>query len=261
VAGTARREPPSLPSRIAEKSDIGGLTRTISAAFCADPLWTWAFPEVAKQEPYWRLLINGALRYPWVWVAGDYAAVTVWIPPGESELSDQEEASVAALLEDLLGPRSADVMELVERFGAWHPAEPHYYLSLLGTHPDARGYGHGMALLAENLARIDEQRMPAYLESSNPANDERYKSLGFARVGEFSTPDDRHTVATMWRDPRWLRSPACASRRVAGRRSGRRGGACRASRLHAGPRAVWSPPAHSPRFLRRGRRLGSSLSE
>lgn len=59
-----------------------------------------------------------------------------------------------------------------------------------------------MSLLAENLARIDEEGMPAYLESSNPDNDERYERVGFRRVGEFSTPDRSRTVATMWREAR-----------------------------------------------------------
>jgi predicted GNAT family acetyltransferase len=59
-----------------------------------------------------------------------------------------------------------------------------------------------MALLAENLRRIDEEGMPAYLESSNPANDARYERAGFRRTGEFTTPDDTRTVATMWREPR-----------------------------------------------------------
>jgi GNAT superfamily N-acetyltransferase len=195
-------EPPSLQSRVAVASDLDGLTGTISAAFRTDPLWSWAFPERATIEPYWRLMINSALRYPWVWIAGDYAAATVWIPPGERELTEQEEQHLAPLLDDLLGPWASQVMELIERFDAAHPTEPHYYLSLFGTHPDARGHGHGMALLAENLAQIDEQGMPAYLESSNPANDRRYQSLGFARVGEFTTPDESHAVTTMWRDPR-----------------------------------------------------------
>jgi GNAT superfamily N-acetyltransferase len=39
--------------------------------------------------------------------------------------------------------------------------EPHYYLSLLGTRDEHRGRGLGMALLKENLARIDAERMPA----------------------------------------------------------------------------------------------------
>jgi hypothetical protein len=59
-----------------------------------------------------------------------------------------------------------------------------------------------MALLADNLARIDSEGMPAYLESSNPENDPRYERLGFERAGEFERPDGRLTCSTMWREPR-----------------------------------------------------------
>jgi predicted GNAT family acetyltransferase len=79
---------------------------------------------------------------------------------------------------------------------------PHYYLSLLGTHDDHRGKGTGMALLRENLARIDAEGAPAYLESTNPANLARYESVGFVRLGEFAAPEGGPTVTTMWRDPR-----------------------------------------------------------
>jgi hypothetical protein len=58
-----------------------------------------------------------------------------------------------------------------------------------------------MGLLAANLADIDEQGMPAYLESSNRENDHRYERLGFVTVGEFETPDGARTVGCMWRDP------------------------------------------------------------
>jgi hypothetical protein len=59
-----------------------------------------------------------------------------------------------------------------------------------------------MALLGENLARLDELGMPAYLESSNRDNDHRYGRLGFVQVGEFAAPGGEPTVACMWRDPR-----------------------------------------------------------
>jgi hypothetical protein len=58
-----------------------------------------------------------------------------------------------------------------------------------------------MALLADGLARIDAEGLPAYLESSNSANDHRYERLGFGRVGEFKRPDEAVTVSTMWRPP------------------------------------------------------------
>lgn len=179
------------------------MTATLWAAFVHDPLWSWAFPGGDKLDVWWRFLVQNALRYQWVWVLGDYDAASVWIPPGRSELSDADEKRVEPLLQGLLGARAHQVLDLLERFEESHPRDvPHYYLSLLGTHPARRGHGVGMRLLADNLSRIDEQAMPAYLESSNPANVERYERVDFERVGAFSTSDGTHTVATMWRDPR-----------------------------------------------------------
>ena len=57
-----------------------------------------------------------------------------------------------------------------------------------------------MALLADNLARIDAEGRPCYLESTNPVNLDRYRSVGFADHGEFSLPDGGPTVTTMWRE-------------------------------------------------------------
>jgi GNAT superfamily N-acetyltransferase len=188
---------------VATGSDLEGVTKCLWLAFRDDPLWSWAFPDRDRLEPWWHFLIKSALRYPWVWVADEYAAASVWIPPGETELTADEEERVEPLLEDLVGPRAAAVMELLERFEESHPRDrPHYYLSLLGTHPDRRGQGLGMALLADNLALLDAEGVAAYLESSNPDNDRRYERLGFTQIGEFSTPDGRHRVATMWREPR-----------------------------------------------------------
>jgi len=191
-----------LPARIAAASDVDQITATLWAAFASDPLWTWAFPSADKLDVWWRFLVEAAIPYRWVWVLGDYDAVSVWIPPGERELSEADEQRVAPLMRELLGARADGVMALLDRFDRSHPHdEQHYYLSLLASHPEQRGRGLGMRLLAENLARIDERSMPAYLESSNPANIGRYERVGFRPVGSFSTPDDSHTVTTMWRRP------------------------------------------------------------
>jgi GNAT superfamily N-acetyltransferase len=189
--------------RRATNADLDQLTALLWLAFADDPLWSWAFPDREKLQPWWRFLIGSALRHRWVWVLGDYAAASVWIPPDCDELSRKEEDQVEGLLEDLIGSRASEVMQLLERFEACHPrGKPHYYLSILGTHPAHRGRGLGMRLVAQNLSLIDAERMPAYLESSNPANAQRYASAGFKRLGQFSTPDGSHAVSTMWRPPR-----------------------------------------------------------
>jgi GNAT superfamily N-acetyltransferase len=186
---------------------LAAVTETISLAFHDDPTWSWAFPDpVRRQEQYavfWPFVVAGALRYPWVLMTNACEAAAVWIPPGGTEFAEEDEALVGPLLEDLAGERAGEVMELLARFDAAHPHdEPHYYLSLLGTHPLHAGRGIGMTLLAESLARIDRERMPAYLESSNPANNHRYQRHGFEAIGEFYPPDSDIPVTTMWRKPR-----------------------------------------------------------
>jgi GNAT superfamily N-acetyltransferase len=152
---------------------------------------------------WWGLYMHSALRYGCVWMTDDGGAAALWIPPGETELSDEDEASVEPLLRELIGSHADDVLTLLDSFDSNHPRHTrHYYLSLLGTHPDHRGHGKGMGLLAANLAHIDDTGMPAYLESSNRANDHRYERLGFVQVGEFAAPAGGPTVACMWRDPR-----------------------------------------------------------
>ena len=86
--------------------------------------------------------MEGALRHPWVWLTAGGEAVSCWIPPGCTEMTDDQQRRLAALARRWLGPRAEDYLELLSRFEAAHPyEEPHFYLSLLATDPDHRGRG------------------------------------------------------------------------------------------------------------------------
>lgn len=102
--------------------------------------------------------------------------------PGGSELSPAGLESLETLLASALDPDgNTAIHELYERLEASRaPLGPHYYLSLLATHPDHRGRGVGQELLAEDLARWDAAGVPAYLESTNPATtiDTRERASG-----------------------------------------------------------------------------------
>jgi GNAT superfamily N-acetyltransferase len=192
--------------RVSTPADVETIVDVLTTAFFDDPLWGPAFPDIAARPrqaaALWRLLTRSAQRYDWVWVPDAVDAVAVWIPPGGVELTDAEEDGLEAYLTEACGADvAAGLLGIFAAFEAAHPREPHFYLSLLGTHASRRGRGIGTALLQHVLTLVDAERMPAYLESCNPVNDPLYRRHGFEPSGRFVVPSG-HVVTTMWRPAR-----------------------------------------------------------
>ena len=193
-------------AKIATEADYDAAVETIVQAFDADPLWSWMFPDpdrrAEQHATIFGLYVESALPNEAVWMTDDRAsAVAVFTPPEGRELSEDAEARLEPFIAETLGDHAPAARETMERFEAAVPAGPFYYLSFLGTRTDRRGHGFGMGLLAELVALADRDGQPTYLESTNPDNNHRYERLGFEAQSHFSTPDDLHTVTTMWREP------------------------------------------------------------
>lgn len=153
--------------RVARREDIPAITETLCLAFHRDPTWSWAFPDEAERQRqyaiFWGLYVREAMRFdrPAVFVTEGVEAAAMWLPPGEVELSPEQEERLPELVRELVGDHADAVMELFDGFEGVQPeAPPHYYLSLLGVHDDHRGKGIGMRLLAENLERFDGEGVP-----------------------------------------------------------------------------------------------------
>ena len=193
--------------RTAGRSDTDAVTETIRLAFAEDPVWgpALAVPSGSTDhlDNFWRLYVQGGLRFDGVSMTGNAAdAIAIWTPPGESELSPDQEDELLALVDGLPAETRLPLLELYDRFDAAHPHDmPHAYLGLLATHPDHRGKGIGQQLLAANLAELDARGIPAYLESTNPANLHRYLRAGFEVYGSFVSVLDGALITTMWREP------------------------------------------------------------
>jgi GNAT superfamily N-acetyltransferase len=190
----------TLAIRQVGAQDASNVIDVVAEAFLKDPTWSWAFPDPAARKRWWTHCVTNAVRYPCTLATVGFETIAIWIPPDGTEFSHEGEQKIPQLLKDLVGPRAVEVAELLNRFEQAHPrTEPHYHLSLFGTRDRHRGRGLGMALLNENLARIDAERMPAYLESSNPANNHRYEAVGFATVVAFEAPGNGPVISGMWR--------------------------------------------------------------
>ena len=196
----------SATARRATPADIDAITAAFTTAFFHDPVWGPVFPDESRRAVQsammWRAYATAALRYPWTFVTPGTEAAAIWIPPGGTELTDEEASRLGELIEETAGPQAAAAAREIEaRFEAAHPAGSFFHLTILGTHSSHRGKGLGMALLAENLTRIDTLGAAAYLESTNPVNDERYRRAGFEPRAEITMPSGR-AVTTMWRPAR-----------------------------------------------------------
>lgn len=72
-------------------ADIDCVTELFTLGFFDDPTWGWVFPDpeqrIGVQRLLWGLFLNSALPYGWVWMTDDGGAASLWIQPGEPELS------------------------------------------------------------------------------------------------------------------------------------------------------------------------------
>ena len=65
-----------------------------------------------------------------------------------------------------------------------HPLQPHWYILVLGAHPDHQGKGLGGELLKPILQKADEENVAVYLECSNPKSLDFYDKHGFRVMEE-----------------------------------------------------------------------------
>jgi GNAT superfamily N-acetyltransferase len=201
----------AVNTRVATEADLPTIGEALATAFEDDPLWGWAFEASSRERKLESLstvfgfFAGAALGFGWVRVTDGVEAVALWIPPGSPEMTPADEERLPGVIADACEPEpAARVTEMLDAFERNHPHEPpHYYLSLLATHPDHAGKRLGVGLVADNLAEMDATDPPAaaFLESSNPRNVRRYERLGFHPAREVDLVAGLKGTQ-MWRPPR-----------------------------------------------------------
>ncbi len=192
--------------RIAEGAD-GPVERDpvmdiLALAFSTDPAVRYMFPGAATYLEHFNRLATGmagsALAAGTAWVADDGGAAALWLAPG----AEADKDAIIALVGEAVAPeRQAVLGELGDLMDEFHPAEPHWYLSMIGVDPSRQGQGLGSALLKAGLARCDADGLPAYLESSSPKNVPLYERHGFEVIGLIK-PGDHPGLIPMFRAAR-----------------------------------------------------------
>jgi len=195
--------------RVAEAGDIPALAETLSLAFDADPVLLWVMRGDGKRPWALRRLFTFILKesvpHGEVTATDELDACAVWVPPGVWAEPPGLLEPLRTLPETLRWTGPGRLRRFMEMDAAEHerrPRTPHFYLAILGVLPSRQRAGLGSALLDHTLSRLDEDRMPAYLESSNPANVPIYERHGFRAVDEIRFSGGGPSELCMWREPR-----------------------------------------------------------
>ncbi len=171
--------------RIVDPSDAPRAVSLQLMAFGADPVMRWFWPEPHEYVRHFPAFVGafarGAFEHGAAHATDDFLGGSLWLPPG---VAPDLEALVTLFNEAVAEPARSEAFAMLGEINAAHPHEPHWHLAFIGVDPTRRGKGTGAALLRYALARIDEQHLHSYLESSNPANISLYERHGFEVVSE-----------------------------------------------------------------------------
>jgi len=180
----------TITVRTATSSEQARVISTMALAFVRDPVTRWVWPEPHQYVTHYAEFVGAfggqAFGHEAAYRVDDFSGGALWLPPGVQP----DEETMIALLQRIIDPeRLPAAFGLFEQMMHYHPEEPHWYLALIGVDPSRQGRGLGAALLRHTLARVDRERLPAYLESSNPANVPLYQRHGFEVVGTIQAAD------------------------------------------------------------------------
>ncbi|MCU1453936.1 MAG: GCN5-related N-acetyltransferase [Acidimicrobiales bacterium] len=192
--------------RVATTADLPVIGRVLAAAFEDDPVWNWLVPSRDvwghQASSYFARDAQQRIAHGGVLMDAEATGAALWAPPDLWKATPggilREVAPALRLFRHRL-PRALRTLTYMEQR---HPKQPpHWYLAVLGTHPDQQGKGVGSALIRHVLDRCDEEGLPAYLESSKERNVPFYARHGFEAGEPIQLPGGGPPVWPMWREP------------------------------------------------------------
>lgn len=191
-------------ARRATPDDRAVLVDIFVAAFEDDPWYRWRYPgaDYRGRAAEWFDLVTGFVwerADAWLTEGGD--AAVIWVRPGRAIAEPSDLADMWSLVERQHGDRAPEVAAALAAALGTEPPRPHALCLFAGVRPGRQGLGLGQQVMAPALDVCDRERLPAFLNSTNPRNVSFYERLGFRSTSLVEVAPNI-TFRSMLREPR-----------------------------------------------------------
>ncbi|OGN88444.1 MAG: hypothetical protein A2158_01265, partial [Chloroflexi bacterium RBG_13_46_14] len=186
---------------------------TLTRAFYNYPLLRYYYPDDDKREKIGYFFVAsgvyaGTFRGEVYTTSVNMEGVAVWI------LSDYYSMTFSRMIHSVpfsvfLGLimngfyKMKDVGAYLDKAHERLAPFKHMYLQMIGVDPQHQGKGNAGKLIKPMLARLDEEKMPCYLETLDEKNVGLYEHFGFKLLEESIIPGTPLTNWAMLREP-WI---------------------------------------------------------
>jgi ribosomal protein S18 acetylase RimI-like enzyme len=203
------------------KSDSGGLIRlekgqakpaseVLARAFANDPELIRFVTEPRRRaellHSMFRMVLSHAILHGEVYaVSPRMEGIAAWLPSGAPDISFWTMLRSGGLT--LLFRGSWEFLQKMKQDEDFAgelrrrlAPSPHWYLAVLGVDPEFQGKGYASRLLRPMLARLEEERIPCYVETSVEEYVPIYQHFGFKVIKEAVLPGSKGRVWAMLRE-------------------------------------------------------------
>ena len=198
-----------------DKTDVDRAAEALGRAFTDDPLTLFAFPDGVPDDGvmfnFFKVPVKYTLKYGEAYApSSEIEGVALWLPSGRSAMTFWRMLRIMSLWSMLkmkrrIGfgrmKRMASIGGFLDKAHKRLAPSEHCYLQTLGVDPDHQGNGYASKLLRPMFARLDEQRMPCYLDTLTEKNAAMYEHLGFKVLEKMDIPDTDISAWAMLREP------------------------------------------------------------
>jgi len=196
-----------------EKSQIKSASKTFALAFYDEPHIVYLIPDSSKRNFFLSHFFEFRLKYGLLYgeiyaTSENLEGVAMWLPSKNAKLTPWKliRAGAISFLSHIFFSMNFRILGRLRYISSYtYSIHNHYvpynhcFLSLIGVDPKFQGNGFAGILLRDMLAKLDQNSVSCYVETTNEKYISFYENFGFTTIKDTYIPKTNIRLVAMVR--------------------------------------------------------------